>query len=500
MSTMQEISEETLGAVSAISKAQTTGITTGTGIVSYDLSPLVSLVPVVTPFRDIVTRTKSPDGNKYAVWRSILNATNQQPDPSVPFDYAAAEVVFSEQDFQAAYKGTGLAGMVTQDAYDLATGYDDPYATATFNVLNQVLIGDDRKLFGAQSFPLAQPAAPTLTQSSTGGTIGAVQVYVGVAARTGSGYYYGSGNSQGNSANTTFASGSTNSVTATVTAVRGAVCYDWFQSANGVTWYYYTTTTVNTVKMTKVISANQAFPSNIAAPDLTNVWKGAQNTAPTYNGSADNGSANAADYDGFLASLSGDYNGVGQWVQPGTGTANPSVFSSLDGAGLTLSGGSIAEIENFLFLSLWQQVKTSPTAIMMNAAQAQEIANLILGNSSATTFLNTDSTGRISVTAGGRVGEIVNAPAGGVTVPIEVHVSVPPGMIVARTDRVPFPQANITSVLEYRALRDTTQFDYGINRVAGTAGGGPRREFEIKSMGAFINKAPVAMAVLSNVA
>jgi hypothetical protein len=136
---------------------------------------------------------------------------------------------------------------------------------------------------------------------------------------------------------------------------------------------------------------------------------------------------------------------------------------------------------------------------MMNAVQAQQIANLILGSVSATTFLNTDSSGRISVTAGGRVGEIVNAPAGGVTVPIEVHTSLPPGTIIARTDRVPFPQANISSVLEYRALRDTAQFDYGISRIGGTAGGGPRKEFEIRSVGAFLNRAPVAMAVMSNV-
>jgi hypothetical protein len=55
-------------------------------------------------------------------------------------------------------------------------------------------------------------------------------------------------------------------------------------------------------------------------------------------------------------------------------------------------------------------------------------------------------------------------------------------------------------VLEYRSLRDTAQFDYGISRVANTAGGGPRREWEIRSVGAFLCRAPVAMGVLSNVA
>jgi len=46
--------------------------------------------------------------------------------------------------------------------------------------------------------------------------------------------------------------------------------------------------------------------------------------------------------------------------------------------------------------------------------------------------------------------------------------TLPPGKIMARSDRVPFPQANITSVLEQKCLRDTAQFDYGISRVANT--------------------------------
>ena len=495
----QNISEETLA---AIQKAQTTGINEATGLYSFDLSGLINLIPVVTPFRDIVARTKSPDGNPMAVWRAFMNATNSQPDPSMGFDFAANEVVFDEQDFQARYKPTGYAINVTQDSFDLGTGYGDPYANATFQGLNNVLIGDDRKQLGAQSFALKAASAPVLTQNATGGTIPvSTTVHVGVAARTGSGYFYGSGNSQG--AATSGTSGSadaTNSVSAFTTAIRGAVCYDWFQSPDGVNFFYYTTTTVNAVTMTSVITANNPLPTGTTVPDLSTTWKGIANAVPTINLTADNGSANANDYDGFLASLTGDYNGVGQWVQPGTGTPNPSVSNSLDGGILHLDGGSIAEIEEFLFLTLWQQVKCSPTAIMVNAAQAQEIANLVLGQNSATTFLNTDSSGRISVTAGGRVGEIVNAPAGGVTVPIEVHVSLPPGTIIARTDRVPFPQANISSVLEQRCLRDTAQFEYGVSRVAGVSGGGPRKESEIRTVSAFLNKAPVAMATLQNVA
>jgi hypothetical protein len=500
MTAAQNISEETLA---AIQKAQTTGITEATGLYSYDLSGLINLIPVVTPFRDLVARAASPDGNPFAVWRAFMNATNSQPDPSMGFDYAAPEMVFIEQDFQARYVPTGMAFNVTQDSFDLAKGYGDPYANATFQTLNQVLIGDDRKQMGAQSFALKAASAPTLTQNTTGGTIGATTtVYVGVAGRTGSGYYYGSGNSQGASTSGTSGGGSTSSVTAVTAAQRGAVAYDWFQSPNGTTWWYYGTTTVNTITMTSVITSNNAVSTGAPVPDLTANWKGllpgaTGYTGPTYNSAADNGSGNPNDYDGFLASLSGDYSSNGHWVQPGTATANPSIWNTLNGAGLTLTGGTVTEIEQFLFLTLWQQIKASPTAIMVNAVQAQEIANLVLGSSSATTFLQTDAAGRVSTTAGGRVGEIVNAPAGGVTVPIEVHVSLPPGTIVARTDRVPFPQANISSVLEQRCLRDTAQFDYGISRVGGVQGGGPRKESEIRTVSSFINRAPVAMAALS---
>ncbi|MBP5896437.1 hypothetical protein [Streptomyces scabiei] len=49
---------------------------------------------------------RSTDGNPYAVWRAFMDTTQAQPDPSMGFDYAANEVVFNEQDFQAKYKPT----------------------------------------------------------------------------------------------------------------------------------------------------------------------------------------------------------------------------------------------------------------------------------------------------------------------------------------------------------------------------------------------------------
>lgn len=479
---LDDVTEETLA---AIKKATTTGINTGTGIVSYDLMDIVRLIPVVTPFREKVGRRGSTDGNSFAIWRAIMNVNASQPRPTPGLDNAGSAIVISEQDFQSKYQPVALRNTVTQDALDLGKGYDDVYAEATMQLLNQVLIGEEKELLGAQSFALAQPPVPTIVNSTTGGSIAAsTTIEIGVAARTGTGYYYG-GNSRGRATAPITTTGSTSSLAASIPAVKGAVAYDWFFSSNsGTTWWYAATTTVAAFTFTATLAANQ--PVSVL-PDISSVL-------PTINTAADNGSAGTGEFDGFLASLAGDYNAAGQWVTPGTATSNPSVFQDGGGAALSLTGGSVTQIEQ-LFLSLWNQVKCSPTALMVNAVQAQNIANLILGTNSAVTYLQTDSSGRINVTAGGRVGQVVNTPAGGVTVPIEVHVALPPGTIVARTDRVPWPQANIAATLEVRTLRDMTQFDYGVP----SSSGGPRKDFEIRSVEAFVNRAPVAMGAIANI-
>jgi len=488
--TQEDIARE---ALDAIAKAQTTGITTSTGVVSFDLTGVVRQIPINTPFRDLVSRKAATDGAKFAIWRAFMNVNSSQPRATPGFDYASNEVLFSEQDFQAQYQPIGLSGLATQDAVDLARGLNDPYAEATFQTLNQVLLAEDKLLIGGQSFPLPLPAVPTVTPSTTGGTIAAGTTnMIAVAPRTGSNYYWG-GNGRARASVAFTTTGSTSSATASIPAVKGAVAYDWFTSTNGGTnWFYYTTTTVASVSITAPLGVAYSLPSPVQLPKLST-------TVPTINTAADNGSGQAGEIDGFLATLTADYTSTGQWATPGSATANGAVFIDGGGAALTLSGGSVTQIEQ-AFAQLWGTVECSPTAVMMNGLHAQEIANLVLGGSSATTFLTTDENNRISTTAGGRVGQIVNTPAGGVTVPIEVHTSLPPGTIAFRTDHVPFPQAEVTSSLEVRTLRDMSQFEYAASRVAGVAGGGPRKEFEIRSVEAFVNRVPAAMAVLSNVA
>lgn len=483
---LDEITQETL---EAVKKAQTSGVLNTTGLFGYDLSKWVSLVPVNTPFRNRVKRQGPDMGAKFAIWRALLNVTSSQADPAVGFDFAGNLVVVNEQDFQAPFVPYAVAGRVTQDAIDVAKGYADARAIATIQTLNMLMVLEDKKLIGAQAFALATPATPTVVASTTGGSIAAsTAVNVKVAARTINNYYFGgSGTGSAQGTVTTGSSTSTNSATATVTAVKGAIAYDWFVSG-----FYYTTTTVNTVLITSIPTANQALPTGTGFPELSP-------TAPTAVPTAD-ASGKANDYNGLLASLAGDYNAAGQFVTPGTGTVNPGYYASKNGGTLTLAGGSIQELDT-MFLGIFDAVQLSPTALMMNAQHAQDIANKVLGQPSAVTYLQpTDANGRTNAIAGGFVGAIVNKAAGGIPVPIEVHPHLPPGIIIARTDRVPFPGSNIGETCILETLRDYADFSYGANYNPGVAGGGPREDFEVRVVSAFTNKAPVSMGILDTIA
>lgn len=463
----------------------TAGIYSSTGLFGYDLTGWVWLSPTMAEFRNEIGRRKSNNGGKFAIWRALTNVNASQPDPNVPFDYAANIANFNEQDMQAPYTPVGMGGRVTQDSIDLAMGLGaDPVAVATVGVLNQAFIGEDKVLIGGQQFALATPGTPVVTPVGTGGSIGTVAINVKVAARTGKNYYYGGSTVASAEGTATPGSGTTNSATVTVAAVKGAVAYDWF-----VGGFYYTTTTTNTLTVTSIPGSAQALPTNL--PELSTV---APTTPPVADTSADPNAPN-----GLIASILGDYNAAGQYVTAGTGTSWGAPWTSLDGGTLTLAGGSISQLDT-LFLNLWNATYVSPTVLMMNAQQASDIASKLTASPGAVTFLQPQDANRRDITAGGFVGHIVNKAAGGRLVPVKVYSHVPPGTIIARSDTVPYPEANIDSVHSVRTHRDYARFDYAAARTPGVAGGGPRQDFEVRSIEAYINAAPPVNAILSNIA
>jgi hypothetical protein len=493
---MDGIAELTQETVQQVNKAaQTSGIYVSSGIQGVDLSGLVSLVPVNVPARNNTSafpRTVASDGAQVAQWRALLNVNAGQSDAAVGFDYAGTLTNTQEQDVFAPYKPLAKAGRVTLDSVGVSKNFADVLAVAELQTLMALFISQDTHIINSQNWALAAPAQPALTTATTGGTIAPSTVYVRCAARSGANYFIGGGNSVASaSQNIVVPAGTnTNVVGASVPAVKGAVAYDWYVGTSGTAGqeYYYTTTTVASVTITSVPGAAQALP---ALPLLSSV--AAPATAPTADSSM---SVNW--YNGVLASTLGDYGSTGP-VTPGSGTPTGAVFIDNGGAAISGSGASITLLDQ-INDALWTSVQLSPTAYMCNSVQADEISKLLLGSSAAVTFLPpTDQDARTNLAGGGFIGRYVNKAAGGVPVNIEVHPRVAPGTIIARTDRVPFPGSNIGTAFEVRCLFDSWRFDYAASFVANTLGGGPRKDFEIRSLETLVGVAPSCQAVASNI-
>ncbi|QAY16120.1 major capsid protein [Arthrobacter phage Sonali] len=481
--TLEALSAETLD---AIKKAQTTGVTVGTNVIGYDLSGLISLIPVNTPWFDRISRV-SGQGALNAQWKALTNINNAQPNPFAGLEGGGGKVKFNELDVFAKYQPVRMAGEYTLDARDLSKGYADAKAIAVAGTLAQWRIGANKAYFGGQNFALPTIGAVTLAASTSGGSIATGTVYVKAAARSPYNYYWG-GSGVASAEASVGVTGPNASVTASVAAVKGAVAYDWFvSSATGdAAKRYLTTTTTNTLTITSVPGTNQAAPTTIP---------GLSSTAPTAIPTVDASFDSANSFNGLFATLSGDY-GANGLVTPGSGTTSGATFQSLDGAKLTTSGQGVAEIDNLL-LSLFNTAQLSPSALVMNGQQAKDIASRITAAGAASTYLEPKGD-RAGITGGTSVASYINSAAGGAKVEIVVDPYAPVGSIVAITEHINYPNSGITNTFESRTLRDVSQWDYGVAHSVG-AGGGPKETWDVSSIETFVNRAPVACGVISNI-
>ena len=485
----EAISEETLG---ALQKALTTGVLSSTGVYGYRLDDVVSLVPVVTPFWERVPRKASPEGALNAVWRAITNVNNQQPSPFVGLDAGGNFIKINEQDVYAPFLPVRVSGEVTRDAIDLARGYADPKVVASFQTLMQWRILDAKALLaGGQNFALPTISAPTLTTATTGGTINTgTTLYVEVAARSGYNFYWGGSGVASASANIAVGAGSTNKVTAAVTAVRGAVAYDWYTSTNGSTWYYTTTTTVPTATFTAVLAAGASVPN---IPQL-------YGTAPSNTPPAADTSYSTNSYNSVLATLAGSYpSAAGNLVTYGTGgsTASGATWTDLGGLALTATAQGIAELDA-LNANIYNAAQLSPTVYVVSPQEATNIGSKILATNAAVTYLQ-PANGRTGIEGGGQVGSYVNRTTGD-RIEILTDPNQPTGTLLALTERIPYPSSGIANTFEVSTLREVSEFPYAATLTPGGAGSGPRDLWSTDSLETVINRAPVACGWISGIA
>lgn len=477
-----EVTAETL---EQITKAVTSqGYTTALGLTGFNLrAGALNLFPFLSPWRNRLPREMAPNGAKSAQWKAItgINVTNQSIFSG--YGFAGNLVSTTETDYLAAYQPISLGDSVQMDAEILARGFDTLRAKAGTRLLYATMIKEDQGLLGASNIALPTPGAPTVTTSTTGGSIAATTaINVKVSARTLVNYFNGGGTVYSAQGTVTTGAGSTNSGTASVTAVPGAVAYDWT-----VGGFYYTTTTAPTVTITSIPGADQALP---ALPSLGGGTPSAANRA------ADS-SADPNAFNGLLTTITQDYGTNGQ-VTYGTGTSSGAYIKDLGGATLTGLNGGVVEIDNAL-QSLWDLKRVSPTVMLVSSQQARDITRKVISTGGATTLFDpTNIEQRRSAAGGYFLESYLNPAVNGQPIEIASMPHIPAGTIIMLTERLPYPDNDAGAVFDVECQSDYTQIEYAMSRGSGNLGG-PRYDFEVRAIETFRNKFPAGCAVLSGV-
>jgi hypothetical protein len=463
-------------------------ITQSTGLVAYDLQvPSKNLFPVLTPLRNRIPRV-SGNGGTATNWIAVTGINTAALRGFVPEGKRNGSSTTTVVPKSATYKALGLDDSVSDEATLAAKGLEDIRATTAQRLLWATMIEEELAILGANcNVALGTPTAPTVTIVDGGGTIaddaGGYNVYVvaltlwgylassltaGVAQLTsvtnlaGNTFSYGAGSSLPSAAGASGAVsvGGDAILRAYTPVVPGAVAYAWYLGAHDGSATLQAITLINSVSMLAQATTHQNVSAIIADK-----------------------SQNAYAYDGILyqawASGSGSYIHNMATGTPGTGT------------GLTADAiGGITEI-NDLFRSLWDNYRLSPSHILVNAQEADNITKKVLGATSA--HVNYVQ-GEQGATGGVRVKALLNRFALGVSpeVPVEIHPFLTPGTLLAVTEQLPYPINNVPNVMEVRYRQDYYQIEW------------PRRERQYETGvycdSVFAHYFPPSVGIITNIA
>ncbi|MGA3212415.1 MAG: hypothetical protein ABSD20_14000 [Terriglobales bacterium] len=443
----------------------TTGITTGTGIVNYNLEPYAkTLYPVITPIRNRTPRFTDPNGGNAVNWKVITAINPGRTFPGVSEGIRGAQISQTEGNRMASFVRFSLENSLTEEAMMQAQGFDNALAIMADNLLRSMFIAEEEWMLAGNASGLQTPGAPTGNVGS-GGNMTAHATKCFVAALTYDGYKRASvsggvyttlvqtspmgesqtvncGVSPVSPAGSATTSSGDQSVTWQVTAVAGAFAYAWFVDKTG--------TGLGTAQLAAITTTN-VFAQTADATG-TQVANGA--------GTGGGGNLGATDYS---ANATLAFDGlISQAINPRVSTAT-GYYQSLDNATLTGdNNGNVVEIDTALkyFYDTW---KVSPTKMWVGSQQALNITQKVLAGGNAPVysirFAGDQGAGPAGI-AGGSFVPVYNnkfAVGGPKAIPIEVHPNIPSGKIFFDCDEIPYPLANIPGPYRMHLLRDYWQ-------------------------------------------
>ena len=444
------------------------GISIAEGLVAYDLEPAAKkLYPLITPLRNTITRVGGGVGTAVH-WLSVIGINIGHLSPGVAEGKRGGAVALRTAPQVAAYKTLGHESFVTFEAEEASLPGTDNRALAILTTLQSLMQSEEMVLLGGNGDlalgPTPTPTTPmtdlgvgtgslarglvldvycvalTLEGFLAASVAGGINVTIERTNADGSIDTYGGGAAQVSAqAQITVGAGNadTHAVAASVPPVNGAVGYAWFWGPDGGSITLGAITTINSV----VIKALAAGTQSVA-------------TLPA----ADN-SVNAMLFDGLLYQICTPGSGAYVYVMP-TGAAGTGSPLNSDAA------GGINEI-NVALEAFWNNYRLSPDIMYVNAQELVNItAKVIAGGGIPLFRFNVDARAAgvadVTLTAGSVIGTYLNkfTMAGGQMVRVMLHPNLPPGTILFRCERIPYPLTDVTNIIQVKTRREYYQIEW----------------------------------------
>jgi len=469
-------------------------VSTGTGLVAFDLqAPAKNLYPVATPLRNRMPRVSGGTGLA-TNWRVVQNILGSgfNSMPWVPEGQRSARMSYQTYNKAANYVTMGEEDQITYEAIRAAGGFEDAKARMVMRLLQKMMLKEENAILGGNmSVALGTPATPTVATATTGGVIAAATYNVYAVGLTyegfqnssvvngvsttgaftgadGQTYTLNGGSSAKSPAAPVTTTGSASTISASVTAIQGAVGYAWYVGTAG------------NEKLTAITTLNSVVVTTLAA-------QGTQNATAIV---ADASRNQSLAYDGLLSTA----------FASGSGAYINSLATGVAGIGtaLTASGrGSVVEIDTML-QTMWNTYQVSPSVLFMNAQEIKNVMNKVLSNASGPLLRYDGGSGSdpYAIVAGGTVAAYFNPFAlnGGIRIPILIHPTLPPGTILGYTENLPaqYQSNEVPNVAEVKTRADYYQIDWPLRTRA--------QEVGVYAEEVLAVYAPFALGVITNIA
>lgn len=452
-----------------------------TGLTFYDLEAGAQMLyPILTPLRNEIPRV-SGRGGIQANWKAVTGINTSGIRVGVSGGNRGAVMAVSVADYAAAYKGIGIEDNVDFEAQYAGQGFADIRALAAKVGLQALMLAEEILILGGNgTLALGTTPTPSLTASTTGGTMTLSTKSVICVALVLEGYInasvaagiptsvtrtnadasvdtFGGGSAQKSAAAAVGTTGTTGSIVATVTAVRGAVAYAWYWGLAGAE-VLGAITTIN--KLTATTDAGAGTQTAASLPVADN-------------------SANNLVFDGLLTQA--------------MKTGSNAYFRTMDGATLTADGaGGIVEIDAAL-KDRWDTYKLTPDTIWLSSDAALAISQKILAGNANGAYRIVVNMEQGMMVGGVMVATYLNrfSMAGANVVKIRIHPNMPQGMILMTSSSIPYPVSGVGNVMQIRTRQEYYQIEWPLRT--------RKYEYGVYADEVLQHYFPPSMAVIANI-